>query len=323
MITIKELAKALGVSHSTVSRALNDHHSISEKTKQRIRAEAQRLGYVVNQAANTMKGNSTNSIGLLIPDIDNAFYARLTSILTDKFHKQGLNVILSVTKDDAKQEEEVLRQLLSLRPKLIIFVPSPNISEASLNLLKDTQSLQLIRRTALGNNFDFVGIDEKQSISNTVNYLVRKGHKSIAYFGRELSTSTGKERLVGFEQACNDADIDYEVYIMPKDQYAGARDMIAQLDTIPKFTAIILGGERISQGVWAHLQRDNNNFLAAVSIVNFGNFEWSRIVGCNNLYINLPLEDIAQSCFDIAVSGAKTDHPINILHPTTVISKNT
>ena len=89
LVTIKDIAVALGMSHSTVSRALSDHAHTSAETKALVRETAQRLGYVPNDSARVMRGESGTLIGLVIPDIQNDFYSRIAKLMTDRFRRAG------------------------------------------------------------------------------------------------------------------------------------------------------------------------------------------------------------------------------------------
>ena len=293
MITIKSLAKKLGVSHSTVSRALNDHPSISEKTKIRIKAEAEAQGYVVNQAANIIKNGNLNTVGLLIPDIDNSFYARLTSALTNFFREDGVNVILSVTKDDAKLEEAAIKQLMSLRPAAILLVPSPNITDASIAMIKSNNCIQLIRKAIDDDCVSFIGIDDTQSMAAVVDALYEKGHTQIAYLGRKLNTSTGIERLQGFILACERYGIPSNMTSTSLYSHTSVTSELQSLFSKHQFSAIVFGSEVITQAALKYLI--DRQLLGSIETVLFGGLSWGAQLSETSRLV-LPLDKIAQTC---------------------------
>ncbi|MEL0638861.1 LacI family DNA-binding transcriptional regulator [Marinomonas sp. TI.3.20] len=296
MITIKSLAKKLGVSHSTVSRALNDHPSISEKTKIRIKAEAEVQGYVVNQAANIIKNGNLKTVGLLIPDIDNSFYARLTSALTDFFREDGVNVILSVTKDDEKLEETAIKQLLSLRPAAILLVPSPNITDVSIAMIKASNGIQLIRKAINDDGVSFIGIDDTKSMGAVVDELYAKGHTQIAYLGRKLNTSTGIERLQGFISGCERYGIPSNMTSTSLYSHTAVASELQSLFSKHRFSAIIFGSEVITQAALKYLIE--RQLLGSVEAVLFGGLSWGAQLSKTSR-LTLPLDKIAQMCHKI------------------------
>ncbi|GAD90645.1 hypothetical protein VHA01S_050_00020 [Vibrio halioticoli NBRC 102217] len=314
MITIKELAKILGISHSTVSRALNDHPAISEKTKLRVKKEAIHHGYVVNQAANTMKGEATNTIGLLIPDIDNTFYARFTSILTALLRTDGTSLILSVTHDSKEQEEQAIKQLLSLRPKTIFSVPTPNISKYSKHMLIENNCIQLIRHSNDMKSLPFIGIDEINSMSEAVRNVYQKGHSNIAYLGPMTNSSTGFERLSGFVSTCQELGIASNMIATSENDFDSARAKIEDLWNKHKFSAIVLGGEIITQAVWSFLMEDNLLDKAPIKVVNFGEFSWSRVINAQKSFISLPMTEIAETCYQYTKNKPSMTNVKHIAH---------
>lgn len=321
MITIKEIANILGISHSTVSRALNGHHSISDATKKKVKETATSLGYIVNQAANTMKGSTTNSIGLLIPDIDNVFYAKLTSTLTKRLQADNINLILSITNDDAHQEEQAIRQLLSLRPKSIFVVTSPNITEASATMLRDNHCTLIIRKQRSLENLSFIGIDEELGMKIAVDHLYKKGHKKIAYLGRSTDTSTGTERLNGFINACKVLNIEHTNIGLTKSNLEDAKSAMAVLWQNYHFSAIVLGGEIITQGVWSFLTENNIESPGKIEVVNFGNFEWSQVSTSNKCYLSLPLDEISASCYQL-IKNIDDKNAVKIRYTPVLLNKS-
>jgi len=124
MITIKDIAKKLDLSASTVGRALADHPRISAATKRRVRAMAGKLGYVADTPARMMRGGSSHLIGLLVPDIRSTFYSMVAHVLSKCFEREGFHLAPSITEDDRDIEMQQVRELISARVAGIVIVPS-------------------------------------------------------------------------------------------------------------------------------------------------------------------------------------------------------
>ena len=135
LVNARAIAERVGVSISTVGRAISDHPRISEATKQRVRAAATELGYVGNQPARIMRGRSSRLIGLILPDIRNDLYAEIAQALTDCFDRQGHRLVLSIAGDDREAEYRHVRDLMAARVAKIIIVPTAIRRNQTVSLL--------------------------------------------------------------------------------------------------------------------------------------------------------------------------------------------
>ena len=123
-ITIKDIAKAAGVAHSTVSRALNDHPAISPATKKRIRTLAQTMGYIPNTVAQSLHWQATHTIGLVVTSIGDPFVDRVVAGVEQTAQAQGYSVFLSSSHDQPEQELNVVETLHRRRVDAIIVTAS-------------------------------------------------------------------------------------------------------------------------------------------------------------------------------------------------------
>jgi len=199
-VTIKDIADDLGISHSTVSRALADHANTNEATKARVRATARRLGYVADSAARLMRSGKSHLLGLIIPDIRNDFYAALAKGLAESCNDAGFQLVLAITEDDAVSELHHVRELCEARAAGVAIVPSRGIRRETLALLETVVAVQLIRHHP-GIAGDWLGIDDRQALRTATGHLLELGHRRIAYLGGDLQLSTGAARLAGYRDA--------------------------------------------------------------------------------------------------------------------------
>ena len=125
MITIKDIAEKLGVSPSTVARALADNKHISRATKDRVTAAARELGYVANSAARVMRGESNALVGLTIPSIENDIDTRLARSVAETCRARSYQLVLSITEDDPEVEFNQVHALVSARAAGLIAIPDP------------------------------------------------------------------------------------------------------------------------------------------------------------------------------------------------------
>ena len=148
MVTIKDIARSLGVSPSTVTRALAGHGRISAETVRRVRECAEAMGYGADSSARAMQSGTSALIGLLMPDIQNNFYSTMARAAAVLCQRRGFQMVLSVTEDDPRLEEEQIRALVGARCAGTLIVPTAQMTLASQRLLSTVPKVQLVRRSA-------------------------------------------------------------------------------------------------------------------------------------------------------------------------------
>jgi LacI family transcriptional regulator len=124
-VTIKKLAAILGLSHTTVSRALNDHPAISQATKDSVTG-CRDYGYIPNSAARALRNASTGAFGLVIPDIQNDFFITVTNAIAHVAAERSWQMMLGITSDKPEMEHTALLRLMTARVDGIIFAPTAN-----------------------------------------------------------------------------------------------------------------------------------------------------------------------------------------------------
>ena len=189
--TIKDIADYLGVSHTTVSRALNDKPSISDETKKKVRDATRKLGYIQNVAAKTMRGSRSSVIGLIVPDIENVFYAGVAKTIAQECNNESLQLLLMISEDDPEREYEHIKILREHLAAGVIITPSEAMLPESLRLLKNLPVVQMLRvNENLGNTR--ITFDDKKALKLATGHLLELGHSRIAYIGGHRSLSTGE-----------------------------------------------------------------------------------------------------------------------------------
>ena len=199
-VTLKDVAARAGVSFSTVSRALNDRPEISTETKAQVRAACKELGYIPNIAARSLVSRRTRTIGLLVPDISNDYFAGAALAIEEAARENGYRVLLCNSLRDSAREAEAVDALLSQQVEGLIVAP---VSAASADSLQD--SLHSLPHVYLGNNHgddcSYVVIDNKRGAYEATRYLLCLGHRNILYLGGRQGSLTRQFRVSGFYKA--------------------------------------------------------------------------------------------------------------------------
>ena len=209
MITLKQLAKELKVSISTVSKALRDSHEISSETIEKVKFLANKYNYRPNKIALSLKSNRTLTIGVIIPDILNRFYSKVLNGIHDSADQHGYDVITINTKESMLKEVDSLQILSSGNVDGVIIA----MSEETLNkndyshikefTMKETPIVMFDRVTDKI-NCDKVIIDDFDAIYNEVKSLKDLGRKKIGFITTINDLNVGKYRANGFRKASFD-----------------------------------------------------------------------------------------------------------------------
>lgn len=326
--TIKDIALAVGVAHSTVARALADHPHISIETKALVRDAAERLGYVVDSAARTMRGGRSTLIGLIVPAIENDFYAQMAKALADCCRREGFQLLLSITEDDPDAEHHELRALKSARPAGVVIVPTSTPRRESTALLEGIPSVQLIRHIpAFGQ--DSVTVDDTAALHDATKHLIDLGHRRIAFLGGGEKLSTGASRFAGYRKALSEARIKYDERLvwrgMPRASAAVAafKDILAQ----GKPTAVVTAGALIAQGALEAMDELQLSAPKDLSIVGFGDPPWARWWGKGLTTVSLPVREVAMTSATYLIrrirdgASAGTPEPYNAVLKSRLIAR--
>jgi len=202
-ITIYDIAKKLKVSPTTVSRALNDHHSISEETTQTVKKLANKLGYRLNSVASSLRKNKTNTIGVIMPLINRPFISSVISGIEDAANKAGYNVIISQTYDSYNKEIANAQTLFASRVSGLIFSLAMETRKYDhfYPFLQNGIPTVAIDRTTNKLETDCVAIDNHAAGFKATEHLIEQGCKRIAHFGGAQHRNIYKERQRGYIDA--------------------------------------------------------------------------------------------------------------------------
>lgn len=203
--TLKELSKILGVSISTISKALNDSHEISVATKEKIQKAAKEHNYQPNRIAMTLKSGKTKTIGVILPSIKNFFLSRVLRGIENVIAKTDYNIIISITNESYEKEVQSVETLSNgIVDAIIIAVSEETQVKQNFAHLNDFQSkkpLLMFDRIVYSMDCDKVLIDDYEAVFNATNSLQFDGRKSVALASTISNLSVGKLRVKGYVAA--------------------------------------------------------------------------------------------------------------------------
>jgi len=280
-VTIKDIAKALGISASTVSRALKDHPDISRDTKDAVNELAKKLHYKPNAVALSLKSSKTNTIGVIIPELVHYFFSSVISGIEDVAYDAGYNVIICQSNEKYDREIINAQALLSNRVEgALISISKETIDFAHLQLIEESGiPIVFFDRAPFGFDSDTVIIDDQKAAYNAVCHLIESGCKRIAHLAAPTSLGIGKYRLEGYKEALKEHNMPYlEEYVIIADSFdlaAVATRNLIQLPIPPD--GIFTVNDLTAVGVMKTLQKMGIAVPDKVAIMGFSAGSYSDI----------------------------------------------
>ncbi|MEM0542592.1 LacI family DNA-binding transcriptional regulator [Flavobacterium sp. j3] len=280
--TLKQIAKELGVSVSTVSKALNGSPEISEPTKQRVQEYAKLKNYKPNVIGLNLKNRSTKTIGVIIPNILNSFFAKVFTGIEKVADEKGYKVITCISNESLEKEINTLEML-----------SNGTIDGFILSVAEETQKLQqfnhfntiinegtpivMFDRISDNVNCDKVVVDDFESAVNATNHLIKTGCKKIALFSAIDNLSVGKLRAKGFFKAMESKGVSVEEQsIILTDNESDFDDKVATFFKKNKVDAIFALDEHASVSALKLGLKNGYKIPDELSIIGFADGVWSR-----------------------------------------------
>lgn len=278
-ISLQTIANELNISKVTVSKALNDKEGVSEELRQQIKDKAKELGYQVNVIAKSLKSNKTYNIGIIISEryvqSTSSYYLDIYTKFTKEFSNLGYSVIMEII--EAEKENEGLLPNLVVSRKVDAVIILGECKKSYLKLFDDISIPTLFFDFSVPDLlFDSVITDNCFSGCEATNLLIQAGHRRIAYVGNIYSTSSIKERYLGYYRALLDANIplDLSLVLSDRDEKGLLTDIILP-DNMP--TAFLCNNDQVAYNLCAKLLDMGIKVPEEVSIVAFDNSIYSQL----------------------------------------------
>ncbi len=331
-ITIKDVARMANVSHTTVSRALNNKARIKNETKEKILAIARGLNYRPDFVARSLVMRRTKTLGLVITTIANPFYTELSQGIETTAISLGYNIILCSTNSDLSAEKKYIDMLQSKGVDGIIFTSAhmgdPNI----LALAEEGFPVILVNRrtyhAVVKEKVDYVGVDNILGGFMAVEHLIKLGHQRIGVIGGSSESSVGFERLEGGKKALTAyglevvADYFLEGDYLKGSGYHGGKRFL-EMSAPP--TAIFATNDYMALGTYQAMVEEGMRIPEEIALIGFNDIEFASMKG-------IELTTIGQKKYEMGalavktlverVEGAKMEPPREIiLEPELIIRK--
>jgi len=330
LTTINDVANKAKVSKTTISRYLNGKYEyMSESTKIRIEKAIEDLNYRPNLVASSLKKNRTKTIGIIISNIENPFFAAFVQKAEQILHKMDNNVILCNTGDDPKIERKDIDTLLGRQVDGILLTTSGGNNDLINNdLIKKDFPLVLVDRRVSGLKADLVALDNEQATYLAMEHLYQNGHRRIGLLtGYSAGISSRIERINAYKKFLIEHEIDTDqslVWSGVPNQNGGKEGVNKLLSLQNPPTALLSTLNILTLGIIEFLNQKNIKIPNDVSIVTFDDVYWVKVVSPPLTAIKQPIEELAKASINCIFERMnKNNKPFKeILLPGTLIKRS-
>ncbi|MEV6153268.1 LacI family DNA-binding transcriptional regulator [Nonomuraea sp. NPDC052129] len=336
--TLKDIAESLGVSVNTVSRALSDKDSVGVETRNRVKAEAERLGYVPNVTARSLVLGSASTLGMVITNPSNPFYAQLISGMEQHCRKHGYSLLLMATEESLDNERRAAEELLRRGVDGVLVVTVQEGAEHWRRFRSAGVPLVLISRDVPELNTDLVGVDHVLGGYEAAQHAIARGARKICFLEEDLGVSSVTDRVAGYRRAMAEAGLPVEPDTVikvptrrleqsampwdPGEAYRLAKDV---LRTARRPMAFVAGNDYFALGVYRVADEAGLRIPEDVLVVGYGGHPFAPYVIPSLTTVELPAAEIAVSAVDHMLRRLKRPPaegpPEKILFPPRLVER--
>ncbi|MDC8758394.1 LacI family DNA-binding transcriptional regulator [Janthinobacterium fluminis] len=290
MATMKQVAEQAGVSTTTVSHVINNTRVVSEDVRARVQAVIEQLRYVPSAVARSLKNDRTHTLGMMVPNNSNPYFAEVIRGIEDAAFKLGYNIILCNSYDDPGKQVAYIRVLMEKRIDGLILVSSGTDPELSRFLAGDRIPVVLVDREISGVAADFIESDHEQGGYMGAKYLLQLGHRAIACVAGPEKLLTSRERVAGYRRALDEAGVAFRPEWLLHSDFtsAGGHQAFRQLLALPRRpSAIFASNDLMAMGGICAASEAGVAIPAQLSVLGYDDIALAA-------YSNPPLTSIGQ-----------------------------
>jgi len=274
---MSDVARLAGVSVATVSAVVNGKGGVSQERKRRVEEAMLALDYHPDHIARSLKVGRSNVIGMVVPDVTNAFYTEVMRGLEDEAWANGYSLILCNSGEDPAHEQHHLNTLFSRRVDGVVLACADS-SAAYDRLTRRRFPLVFVDRIPLGYEQAAVTTDNVGAAYDATRHLIELGHERIALIAGRLRFSNGIDRVEGFRKAMQEARLPIREEYFRRGDFqieGGYREGLALLQLGEPPTAIFSCNNKMTLGLMRAIGESRVDCPAQVSVLGFDDFEWA------------------------------------------------
>lgn len=315
-INIRDIAREAKVSSTTVSRVLNNSGYVKDETKALILKKIKELNYTPSAVARSLSKNESTTIGVIVPDIENPFFAEIIKGISSLVYEKNLNIILCDTNETVSREIKSLNMLKEQRILGIIITPTNDNNEVSNDQLSILENMGipivLIDRDVKHSNFDGVFIDNIRGAYEATTALIKEGHRKIAIIAGPNSSKPGRDRLTGYKKALriNDIELDERLLLcgdFKLDSGYTCTQEILKIEDRP--TAILVCNNMMNLGCIKAIYENKLKIPNDIAIIGFDEVKMLDVVGLNISVVSSPNIEMGRKAMELLLKKLDKKEP--------------
>jgi len=305
-----ELARLLGLSRWTVSRALNGHAGVDPKTAERIREAARREGFTPSLLGSGLRTGRTDLAGICLPDLEDYFLTTKITMLQEALRSQGLHPLFQIA-GSPDEENETLARFAAMRCAGVVLIASSlNDGEPGPRKLT-TQGIPFVRIDPVNATTGLsISTDRRRAISEAMEVLHRHGHRAVVAAGFSTRTTYGRQRVDGLRDGCRELGWDFvtDIHILPEESEAddftyGAVLGQAYLKMPSRVPAILAINDRVAAAIMRELHTVGLRVPEDVSLIGYDNADFSAFTSPPLTTIDPQVSELIEGAVEMLGAG--------------------
>ena len=299
MVSMKDVAEKAGVSVATISRVLADKPNVRPEVREHVLKVVKELGYRRNRIASNLRTQTSNVIGMVVPDIREGFFTDIARGIEDVAQQKQMSVFLCNTDEDPVKEEQYLNTLLDEYVAGIILSPTPNPNRNLQNILESNTPIVVVDRHLEGFTTDCVLSNNEQSAYMLTRHLIEQGSERVAALIGMGEITTGRERMDGYLNCMSEFGLEsLSEFVYPGEEIAEAV-VNGWLETDNPPDAIMTGNIRLTIGALTAIKRKGLSVPDDILLGGFDETVWMQHLGPGITVISQPTYEMGRSAAEL------------------------
>ncbi|PGY09636.1 LacI family DNA-binding transcriptional regulator [Bacillus sp. AFS031507] len=300
-VTMADVAKAAGVSKSTVSQYLNKRFEyMGEKTKLKIEAAIEELGYQPNFIARSLKQKRTSMVGIIVANITHFFSTEISRAIEDFCHQHDLHAIVCNADDDPEKEKKYIEMLRAKQVDGLIIFPTGQNNDLYKTMVRQGYPVVFVDRRVENLDVFSVITDNTHSTSMAVKSFIERGHQNIAFAVQPLTVSPRIDRLEGYNRALTDAGIKVNPDFIIEASITEMKSKLEKLFSLEvKPTAIFAANDRVFLAVAEFIKEKGIKLGKELELIVFDNIPFAHLLEDPISFISQPASEMGHKAAEL------------------------